>query len=77
VSIDGGSQLNAINSSLIGQLNLIPVGTTLLRGIVGQSIHAGCRIREVTNEAEYIGKMNHRANDEFLTAVIPTAGTRR
>jgi hypothetical protein len=38
--VDGGSQINVVNNSLIEPLNLQPVGNILIRGIVGQPVTA-------------------------------------
>jgi len=64
--IDGGSQLNVIDTSLVEPLGLTPVGNILIRGIVGQPVQAELVKLQVKLSAS---EKESCVNDEFMTII--------
>ena len=60
--VDGGSQLNVIDSSIIHSLNLTPVGTISIRGIVGEPIQASLVQLQIK-----ITNVNDEMNDDYIS----------
>jgi len=65
--IDGGSQLNVIDASLIKPFGLTPAGNILIRGIVGQPVQAELVKLKIQLSAS---ENEPRVNDEFFFLLL-------
>jgi hypothetical protein len=61
--VDSGSQLNVIDASIIEPMGLVPIGTVLIRGIVGQPVRANLVKLQMQLQNESC------IHDEFITVI--------
>jgi Aspartyl protease len=68
--VDGGSQLNVIDASLIKTLGLTPVGTILIRGIIGEPVRAELVKLHVRLAACGLDAGSHASvNEDYITVI--------